>query len=199
MVACCFLEHRNFRISHLHRFATIAHPFLQAELFLPWSEQEITVALDQSIEQLVRHGLLIRREDGKTLSRAADNPESVMQLRILAHSLLQTLHRYLIAISILARHGSGTLSRSELERLCIDTAQRISMLHEFDAPEFYDKYLFKGFIAQLRKAGYLSPNQDDKLVFDRRLEMISRDARFILGEAIRQEIERLTPVTEDGV
>jgi glycerol-3-phosphate O-acyltransferase len=194
MVACCFLEHRNFRISHLHRFATIAHPFLRSELFLPWSEEEITVALDQSIEQLVNHGLLIRREDGKTLSRAGDNPESVMQLRILAHSLLQTLHRYLIAISILARHGSGVLSRAELERLCIDTAQRISMLHEFDAPEFYDKYLFKGFIAQMRKAGYLSPNQDDRLVFDRRLEMISRDAQFILGEAIRQEIDRLTPM-----
>ena len=121
-----------------------------------------------------------------------------MQLRILAHSLLQTLHRYLIAISILARHGSGTLSRAELERLCINTAQRISMLHEFDAPEFYDKYLFKGFIAQLRKAGYLSPSQDDRLVFDRRLEMISRDARFILGEAIRQEIDRLTPAVSDG-
>ncbi|MGD9020738.1 MAG: glycerol-3-phosphate 1-O-acyltransferase PlsB [Lysobacterales bacterium] len=197
MIACCFLEHRSFRISHLHRFATIAHPFLQAELFLPWSEQEITVALDQSIEQLVRHGLLIRREDGKTLSRGVDDPESVMQLRILAHSLLQTLHRYLIAISILARHGSGMLSRAELERLCTSTAQRISMLHEFDAPEFYDKYLFKGFIAQLRKAGYLSPNQDDRLIFDRRLEMISRDARFILGEAIRQEVDRLTPLAGD--
>jgi len=121
-----------------------------------------------------------------------------MQLRILAHSLLQTLHRYLITISILARNGSGVLSRAELERLCTNTAQRISMLHEFDAPEFYDKYLFKGFIAQLRKEGYLSPNQDNKLVFDQRLERISKDARFILGEAIRQEIDRQTPLAENN-
>ena len=157
-------------------------------MFLPWDKQQITGALDESIKQLLCHGLLVRAEDGETLFRTPDNPEAVMQLRILAHSL--------ITISILARNGSGVLSRAELERLCIHTAQRISMLHEFDAPEFYDKYLFKGFIAQLRKTGYLSPNQDNRLVFDRRLEMISQDAQFILGEAIRQEIDRQTPLAE---
>lgn len=193
LVACCFLEHRSFLISHLHRFAIAAHPFLQAELFIPWDRREITKALDESVEQLIQQGLLVRDPDGETLSRVKDNPEAVMQLKILAHSLLQTLHRYLITVSILARNGSGKLSRTELERLCIHTAQRISMLHEFNSPEFYDKSLFKGFIAQLRKSGYLSPNQDDKLVFDQRLEQISSDAKFILGEAIRQEIDRQTP------
>jgi len=196
LVACCFLEHRNFSISHLHEFAVITHPFLQAELFMPWKQNEITAALDESIEQLIQHGLLIRQKDGKTLSRVTTNPEAVMQLKILAHSLLQTLHRYLITISVLARNGSGVLSSAELERLCIHTAQRISMLHEFNAPEFYDKALFKGFIAQARKTGYLSPNQDNKLIFDKRLKRISHDAQFILGEAIRQEIDRQTPIAE---
>jgi glycerol-3-phosphate O-acyltransferase len=198
LVACCFLEHRNFLISHLHKFAIITHPFLQAELFLPWNRRQFTRALDNSIEQLVQHGLLIRNQDGKTLSRVMDNPEAVIQLKVLAHSLLQTLHRYLITISVLARNGSGVLSRAELERLCIHTAQRISMLHEFNAPEFYDNALFKGFIAELRKIGYLSPNQDNKLVFDQRLEQISKDAKFILGEAIRQEIDRQTPAANQA-
>ena len=196
LIACCFLEHRSFLISHLHRFAIATHPFLQAELYIPWDRREITKALDESIEQLVQHGLLVRKADGTILSRTKDNPEAVMQLRILAHSLLQTLHRYLITISVLARNGSGKLSRAELERLCIHTAQRISMLHEFNSPEFYDKALFKGFIAQLRKSGYLSPNQDDKLIFDQRLKQISDDAQYILGEAIRHEIDRQAPETD---
>ena len=198
LVACCFLEHRKFYISHLHKFAIITQPFLQAELFIPWGQRQITKALDDSIEQLVQHGLLIRDEDGEMLSRVKNNPEAVMQLNILAHSLLQTLHRYLITVSVLARNGSGVLSRAELERLCIDTAQRISMLHEFNAPEFYDKALFRGFIAQLRKNGYLAPNQEEKLVFDQRLKQISQDAKFILGEAIRLEIDRQTPVPQAG-
>ena len=67
---------------------------------MPWGQRQITHALDDSIEQLVQNGLLIRKEDGETLSRAKDNPEAVLQLNILAHSLLQTIHRYLITISI---------------------------------------------------------------------------------------------------
>ena len=196
LVACCFLEHRNFLVEHLHKFAIIIQPFLKAELFTPWGQRQITMALDESIEQLVQNGLLVRKEDGITLSRANDNPEAVLQLNILAHSFLQTVHRYLITISILARYGSGVLSRAELENLCIQTAQRISMLHEFNAPEFYDKALFKQFIAELRNTGYLSPNNDNKLVFDERLEQLSQDAKFILGEAIRLEIDRQTPITE---
>jgi len=196
LVAVCFLEHRHFLVRNLHKFAIVIQPFLQAELFIPWGQRQITKALDDSIEQLVQAGLLYRKEDGETLSRARDNPEAVLQLNILAHSLLQTIHRYLITISILARYGSGALTRAELENLCIQTAQRISMLHEFNAPEFYDKALFKEFIAELRKTGYLSPNKDNKLVFDERLEKISREARYILGEEIRLEIERQTPVGE---
>jgi glycerol-3-phosphate O-acyltransferase len=193
LVACCFLEHRRFFINHLHNFAIIIQPFLQAELYVPWRQREISGALDESIEQLVQNRLLIRLPDGEKLSRLKDNPEAVIQLNILAHSLLQTLHRYLITVFVLVRNGSGVLSRAELERLCIHTAQRISMLHEFNAPEFYDRALFRGFIAQLRKTGYLSPNQDNKLVFDQRLEQISHDAKFILGEEILQEIDRLAP------
>ncbi len=196
LVACCFLEHRTFKLKYLHKFAIIIQPFLQAELFIPWGQRQITKALDESIEQLVQNGLLVRKDDGETLSRVKDNPESVLQLHVLAHSLLQTIHRYLITISVLAKYGSGELSRAELENLCIQTAQRISMLHEFNAPEFYDKALFRAFIAEMRTTGYLSPNEANKLVFDERLEQISRDAKFILGEGIRLEIDRHTPVAE---
>ncbi len=190
LVACCFLEHHNFLIINLRRTAIGIQPFLRAELFLPWGQREFTRALDQTIEQLVQHGLLVRTDDGTSLSRAPDNPEAGMQLKILAHSLLQTVQRYLITISTLVHKGSGELSRAELERLCTETAQRISMLHEFSAPEFYDRALFKGFIAQLRKIGFLSTNKENKLLFDQRLEQISEDARFILGEAIRHEIDQ---------
>ena len=82
-------------------------------------------------------------------------------------------------------------------RLCIN-AIIVKGLNEGLVQEFYDKALFRGFIAQLRKIGYLSPNQDNKLVFDKRLKQISTDAKFILGEAIRQEIDRQTPVAEQG-
>jgi len=198
LVACCFLEHDKFSIGNLHRTAIGIQPFLQAELFLPWGQREFTRALDESIEQLVQHGLLIRSDDNTSLSRAADNPDAGIQLKILAHSLLQTVQRYLITISVLVRNGSAVLSRAELERLCIETAQRISMLHAFNAPEFYDRALFRGFIMQMRKIGFLSTDGNNKLLFDQRLEQISDDARFILGEAIRHEVDQQAPPGEQG-
>jgi len=188
LLACCFLENERFSLVHLRRFAIALHPFLQAELFLPWKQRNFIGALRESIAQVVDQKLLRWDKSGKNLERDPRNPEAALQLKILAHSLLQTLQRYLIAIVILSRNGSGALSRSELERLCIQTAQRITMLHEFNAPEFYDRALFREFVAQLRKIGILTVSQDDKLVFDKRLEQISNDARFVLGESIRQEI-----------
>jgi glycerol-3-phosphate O-acyltransferase len=67
------------------------------------------------------------------------------------------------------------------------------MLHAFNAPDFYDKALFRGFIAQLRNIGILSNDKEGRLIFDKRLQQISDDASFILGEAIRLEIDQQTP------
>ena len=64
-------------------------------------------------------------------------------LRLLGNSLIQTFERYFITVSVLAKNGSGKLTRQQLEQLCILCAQRISLLHEFEAPEFYDRTLFK--------------------------------------------------------
>ena len=61
-----------------------------------------------------------------------------------------------IATHLLARNGSGTLSRAQLENLCILTAQRISRLQGIETPEFLDRGLFRQFIGELGKFGILS-------------------------------------------
>ena len=43
------------------------------------------------------------------------------------------------------------------------TAQRMSMLHEFDAPEFSDRTLFKLFIESLQDTGILARTDDGRL------------------------------------
>ena len=111
----------------------------------------------------------------------------------MGHTLLQTFERYYITIAILAKNGSGTLTRGELEKLCFLTAQRISQLSEFAAPEFSDRHLFRQFIALLRDLGVLSTNSDEKLEFNEMIQRISDDARFILSQEIRHGIIRVAP------
>ena len=107
--------------------------------------------------------------------------------------LAASIERYYITIAVLAKNGSATLSRGELEKLCILTAQRISQLHEFEAPEFYDQKLFRQFIGELRNQDYLTNTEDGKLEFGDALDEIGRDARFILSKEIRHGIARAAP------
>ena len=96
-----------------------------------------------------------------------------------------------MTVALLMQHGSGELSQTELEQLCLLMAQRMSQLHQFSAPEFFDKNLFRAFIARLRERDVIQKNEDGKLVFGEALERADRDARLILNERLRHDILRV--------
>ncbi len=193
LVACCFLRRRSVRRSTVERIANDIYPYLRNELFLPWSEEEFPEIIDATLRQMDDLGLLEISDSGNTVRRAEGGTPQAGQINLLARCLLNTLERYYITMAVLAKNGSGTLNRPELERLCIQTAQRISLLQEFEAPEFYDRGLFKQFIQELRNRGVLHGNDDNRIVFDQRVERMSRDARLILEKGIRHGIIQATP------
>ena len=190
LVACCFLNQDEIEVRELHRMALAVYPFLKAELFLSWSQDKFRDVIQSSLELLSRHQLLSISEDGQSVFRAPGDSDKAGQLDLLARCLLQTLERYYIAIAVLAKNGSGSVSRGQLEKLCILTAQRISRLYEIEAPEFYDRSLFRQFINELRQLDILSNDKEGKLTFGERLESISEHTNLILRKEIRQVIVR---------
>lgn len=193
LVASCFLNVRTIKAERIRRIARAVFPFLQAELFLPWDEAGFEQAVDRQIAWLVECGLLTENPANGVLKRPEGGSRADLQLRIMAHGLLQTFERYYITMAILAKNGSGKLTRSELEQLCFLTAQRISQLHEIAAPEFSDRNLFRQFIAVLRENGVMTTNAEEKLEFSEVIEEIGEDARFILSAEIRHGIMRVAP------
>jgi glycerol-3-phosphate O-acyltransferase len=193
LVASCFLNIRAITAERIRRLALAVFPFLKAELFLPWDLAGFGAAVDRHISWLVDKGLLTREGDDELLRRPEGGSPEELQLRVMGHALLQTFERYYITMAILAKNGSGTLTRGELEQLCFLTAQRISQLHEIAAPEFSDRNLFRQFIALLRENGILTANPDDKLEFDELIERVSDDAKFVLSKDIRHGIIRVAP------
>ena len=177
----------------MQRIALSIFPFLKSELFLPWEKDEFQRAIEAHISWLLGEKLLFEKEDGDILLRPKGGGEKDLQLRVMGHTLLQTFERYYITLAVLDKNGSGTLTRSELERLCFLTAQRMSQLNEFAAPEFSDRQMFKQFIALLREQGALTTNSEEKLEFNERIRQISEDANFILSEEIRHGIIRVAP------
>jgi glycerol-3-phosphate O-acyltransferase len=193
LVASCFLNTNAIEVSQLHRISLALYPFLKAELFLPWDKEGFIEAVDNHIAWMLGQGLLAANEESGMLERPEAGGRKELQLGVMGHALLQTFERYYITVAILAKNGSGTLTRGELERLCFLTAQRISQLNEFAAPEFSDRQLFRQFIAMLRDNGALTTNKDEKLEYNEMIQQISDDAEFILSREIRQGIMRVAP------
>ena len=194
-IACCFLNNQRVRKTRVRRLTETIYPFLKKELFLPWAPEEVPVVIQRCTDALVRLGLLGMTNE--YLQRTPGGSDQTYYLRLLGNAMLQTFERYYITIAVLAKNGSGRLSRQRLEKLCIQSAQRISMLHEFDAPEFSDRTLFKQFIESLQEIEVLDRNEQGNLTFDRRLEVFARDAKLVLDKEVRHTIIQITPRVRD--
>ncbi|MEO6518538.1 MAG: glycerol-3-phosphate 1-O-acyltransferase PlsB [Pseudoxanthomonas sp.] len=194
-IACCFQSNRRMARGRVIKLGRSLYPFLQAELFLPWSEDEFAERIDRTIDVFVRESLLeqVNEDAGGILQRHAGQTDEVFRLRAIGHSLQQAFERYYIAISVLVKNGPGMLGTAELESLCQQAAQRLSLLYAPAAPEFFDKALFRTFIQKLRELKLVWPDENSKLVFDERLDAWAKDAKVILGRELRHTIERVSP------
>ena len=190
-VACCFINNRRMSRASILRLGRIIFPFIQSELYLPNDEEAFSDQLQLSIDFYVEHGLLEAQGDGRLLERAPGEDDSTFQLRLVARNLLQAFERYYITLATLVRSGEGRLTASELEKSCTLTAQRLGLLSELTAPEFFDKALFRGFIQKLREHKVIWVGEGSKLHFDAGLADLADDARLILSREVRHAILKI--------
>ncbi|HET7561518.1 MAG TPA: glycerol-3-phosphate 1-O-acyltransferase PlsB [Rhodanobacteraceae bacterium] len=192
-VACCFIKNRRIGRDVVKRLGRAVYPFIQSELFLPWDSNGFAERIDALIDALVARGLLATGGDGSVVHLAAGHEDDAYQLRLLAQCLMQAFERYYIAIAALVKNGPHTLSAGQLENVCQLAAQRLSLLYQQSAPEFFDKSLFRGFIHKLRERRIVWTDANGKLEFDAVLDDVARDARLILAREVRQSIMKITP------
>ena len=192
MLACCFLNNREMRVEKIVELGLTVYRYVRAELFLYWSSAQFEERIRQTLAVLVSNGLLEQASDGAACRRPPADSIEAAQLSLLAQAALQTLERYYMTIALLLKHGSGRISQGDLENLCQLMAQRMSMLYQFDAPEFFAKPLFRDFIESLREAGVLWIDSDGLLAYDERIRDVEDDAKLVLGEQIRHSILQVT-------
>ncbi|MFY0701954.1 MAG: glycerol-3-phosphate 1-O-acyltransferase PlsB [Bermanella sp.] len=190
MLACLFINNVKMKRHDVVRFAKTIYPYLKAELFLHWQEDEITTVIDQWLDLCVKKGYLT--QDGENLVRPSVSSNNYIMLSALSQQVIQILERYYIAIALLQRSGTGNLNKDDMVKNCSLMAQRISILHGLNAPEFFDKSLFKNLIEELLDRNVLTLDDDGNIGFGDRIEVIANDAKILLNADLRRSILQVT-------
>ena len=188
LIACCFLESTNISEERILDLLRRVYPYIQGELHLRWHREELEPVVRKTLDVMIDRGLIYRDADSESLKPAPLNTAEAVQLSVIARSALQALERYYVTVALLMKHGPGVLTQPKLEELCHLMAQRISMLYQLNAPEFFDRRLFRGFIGHLRHYGVITVGEDSRIEFGDALRRADSDARTMLGESLRHNI-----------
>lgn len=191
LVASLFENKDSLRRDKIVFLATVAYPYLQSELFMKYSSDEVEGVINYWIDILVAQGLLETLEDDR-IGRPEEGTEAMLRLRVLSRFIIQTLERYHIALGILRKYGSGKISAAELEEQSTLLAERMSILFGLNAPEFFDKTLFRNFIANMQENGVITTDDNGLINYGDGLEEVADDARLVLSVEKRQAIQQVT-------
>ncbi|ARM85152.1 glycerol-3-phosphate 1-O-acyltransferase PlsB [Marinobacter salarius] len=191
LIASLFENKNSLRRDKIEFLASVAYPYLKSELFLKYDAEEIDGVINQWIDVLLEKGLLFEEEEDR-ISRPEEGTDAMLRLRVLSRFIIQTLERYHIAIGILRKYGSGKITAGELEEQSTLLAERMSILFGLNAPEFFDKTLFRNFIANMQHNGVITTDDDGLLCYTDGLDEVAEDARLVLSVEKRQAIQQVT-------
>ena len=190
LLASFFQSSSRMSREQILRYARALYPYLQSELFIRWPLDELDAVIDQWLEAFVEQGLL--RLENNVYLRPAPSSRHFVLLTLLSRVIAQTLQRFYMAISLLLNSGQNSISAEELEDLCTVMAQRLSILHGLNAPEFFDKSLFRHFIQTLLDLGVLHKDPAGKLSYHELLgELAEGAAKRVLPAEIRLSIRQV--------
>ena len=192
---------RNGRIerSRLDGIVEQLYPFLQSELFLYYPAHGLTDTLNQKIDNMLTHGLIVELSDGM-LSVPEANSNCYQQLEVLGTPVEQSLERYFMTLALLAQQGSGNLTADEVVDLCHLLGQRLSVLYADDIPDFFDRSLFLSFVNALIRLDYLRKEEETGiLTFDQRIDDIAHHAKYVLSPDMMQILQQVASLDEEEI
>lgn len=194
LISCLFINNRRFSQAQAVAKVRLLYPYIKAELFLIWSIEEVDVQVATWLNILTELGYLLHNEQGYHCVPASNPKQN--KLKSLAEHLLQTLTRYYLTLKLLELTGSAMITCEELEQRCTLLAQRITLLYGMNAPEFFDKHLFRTLINQLLQDKKLTLDGQKKLCFAQPLKQFRAEIEPLLSGELQQSIVHVAKENE---
>lgn len=184
LLAMMIAQRRQLTRDALLEQVTLLYPMLKSELFLRWEKEDLPAEVDALLAELQRQGLLLI--NGETLQV---NPLRSRTLQLLAAGVRETIQRYAITFWLLGANPG--INRGTLEKESRTLAQRLSVLHGINAPEFFDKAVFSTLVLTLRDEGYISDSGDAESeralqVYQLLAGLLTSDVRLTIESATSQ-------------
>ncbi len=199
LIADFFVNNRSLAPEKIIRLCELMYPYLQAELFLNIEPDDVPVRIEAILAALKQLKLIQDTSQAGELCPPAPTASEFVQLNVLASAIRQTLLRFYMAMATLLKVGSGKVTQKQLADLCHLMAQRVSMLHELNSPEFFDKALFKTFLEALKENEFIQPDKDGLIGFSENLFEMEQEVNQILSGEVRQSIMQITQIDLDAL
>lgn len=199
LIADFFINNRTLAPEKIIRLCKLMYPYLQAELFLNIEPADVSTKIESILATLKQLKLIQDASQPGELCPPPPTASEFVQLNVLASAIRQTLLRFYMAMATLLKVGSGKVTQKQLADLCHLMAQRISMLHELNSPEFFDKALFKTFLEALKENEFIQPDKDGLIGFGENLFEMEQEVNQILSGEVRQSIMQITQIDLDAL
>ena len=167
----------------------MVYPLLAEELTIAPPLTSLAESTDRAVAAMVAVGLLQQTLD--TVQRPPARDPDARRLNLLAGLVQNSLERYFLVMAVLLSQAGAPIDRGTLIDRCQAVAERMSVLYGVDAPEFFDRTLFEGFVDQLRRRNLVRTDGDGGLVLDPAAMDMDGDARLLLSERIRYGVLNL--------
>lgn len=173
------LQHKTLSEAALLEHVKLLYPMLQRELFLRWAPEELGETISKILKELTRQQLIVENSGEYQVGN-----QRYRTLQLLAAGVKETLQRYAITFTILS--AKPTINRGTLEKESRILAQRLSVLHGINAPEFFDKAVFTTLVLTLREQAYISDRDDaDTMKVEKARDILLN----LMANDVRQTIE----------
>lgn len=152
LMACVLLENNNVSALELNNFVRALIPMLQEELNFTYSEEELTKTINDNLSLFSKHGLLVNAESDTltmhaTLATPPTDSAAALKLTLLCQIIRPSLERYLVTLTFIRRQKEAITDTAALIDLLQQNLQRLAVLAEFNAPEFFDLKLVETLVS----------------------------------------------------
>ena len=193
LVARYFVNNDAIREEFLIEQCLRFYPFLAADLFLPWSDEEAKNKITNMIEFFVNNGFLVRevRNEKVVLVRPDLSSEEFLYLNIIGQLLGNLYERGAIMIALLAANHGRPLDREAFDTRSKKLTKRIAMLMGLPERGVKDKKFTTVFLRVAKKYSYIKPDEDSILTVDESIQHLVVGSSFLLPSDVLQSMKRM--------